>query len=347
TILRYFGDEAETLAGCGKCDVCVALGDGDVAAPYGGDATRAEATGADVAGGRGTGGDVPGGAARRGPARPDAEATTLLVRKALSGVARVHNRYGMGLAAKLLKGIADERLQGAGLCNVSTFGTLSDRSEDWLLRLLRRCVTAGWVDFRGGDRPVVVLTEEGQQVMYGKRPVRLLLPAERRAARRSARHKPVRSERRSRVPTGEEGVPPGIDSESEAEVGGDVVGRRWRRGAPAEDDGSGEALTERGGRRRGRGSVAPDDEERLDEAATALFEALRTHRLEIARAESVPPYVVASDRTLRDLARRRPSTLAELQEVHGIGPAKAEKFGAGLLAVVAADSSPTHDAAEG
>ena len=69
--------------------------------------------------------------------------------------------------------------------------------------------------------------------------------------------------------------------------------------------------------------------------ARGLFEALRSHRLEVARSESVPPYVIATDRSLRDIAELRPSSLAELQLAHGIGPAKAEKYGAGLLSVVA------------
>jgi ATP-dependent DNA helicase RecQ len=77
-------------------------------------------------------------------------------------------------------------------------------------------------------------------------------------------------------------------------------------------------------------------EEALDAAGLELFETLRAHRLELARLEQVPPYVVASDRTLRDLARRRPSTRDELEQVHGIGPSKAERFGAGMLAVIAA-----------
>ena len=41
------------------------------------------------------------------------------------------------------------------------------------------CVTAGWVAFSSGDRPVVFLTQEGQQVMLGNRSVRLRLPLER------------------------------------------------------------------------------------------------------------------------------------------------------------------------
>ena len=85
------------------------------------------------------------------------------------------------------------------------------------------------------------------------------------------------------------------------------------------------------GRSRGRAEAPPE----LDAAAMAVFEALRAHRLEVAKAEGVPPYVVASDRSLRDVALLRPRTLDELKMAHGIGPAKAEKYGAGLLEVVA------------
>jgi len=44
---------------------------------------------------------------------------------------------------------------------------------------------------------------------------------------------------------------------------------------------------------------------------------------------------VASDRTLREIAGLRPSNLFELEQAHGIGPAKLQKYGAGLLEVVA------------
>jgi len=68
-ILRYFGDEAETLAGCGRCDVCLALGED--------------------------------------PEARNPERVTLIVRKALSGVARVHGRFGLQLAVKLIRGEPD------------------------------------------------------------------------------------------------------------------------------------------------------------------------------------------------------------------------------------------------
>jgi ATP-dependent DNA helicase RecQ len=85
----------------------------------------------------------------------------------------------------------------------------------------------------------------------------------------------------------------------------------------------------------GRGaSRARADSVTLDAEGLALFEALRAHRLAQARAEGVPPFVVAADRTLREIAATRPQTLAALGTVYGIGPAKAERYGPGLLAVV-------------
>ena len=233
-ILRYFGDEAETLHGCGRCDVCLQLSD---------------------------------------EPQWDSETVTTIVRKALSGVARVHGRFGLTAAAKLLKGAKDPRLSRAGLEDVRTFGILGEYSEEWGMKVLRRCVTAGWVDFSSHDRPVVFLTDSGKAVMKGQAPARLLLP-----------------------------------SVSDVRPSG-------------------------GGGTRRRASV---DAVELDESATAVFEALRLHRLERSKADGVPPYVVASDRTLREIAMLRPRTRDELQMAHGIGPAKLERYGDGLLAVVAA-----------
>jgi len=55
---------------------------------------------------------------------------------------------------------------------------------------------------------------------------------------------------------------------------------------------------------------------------------------ERARAEGVPPYVILHDRSLREIARRRPGDLAALRTCYGVGPAKAERWGEAVLAVV-------------
>jgi ATP-dependent DNA helicase RecQ len=83
------------------------------------------------------------------------------------------------------------------------------------------------------------------------------------------------------------------------------------------------------------GAPAPVDVEVVMSAGdAALFATLKTLRGSIARNESVPAYVVFTDRTLAELAVRRPRTLAAMGDVRGIGPAKLDKYGEQFLAAI-------------
>ena len=73
----------------------------------------------------------------------------------------------------------------------------------------------------------------------------------------------------------------------------------------------------------------------LTEEEELLFEALRGLRTEIAREESVPPYIVFSDKTLVLMCRLRPENKAEMLEVSGVGEHKFEKYGARFLQRIA------------
>jgi DNA helicase-2/ATP-dependent DNA helicase PcrA len=64
------------------------------------------------------------------------------------------------------------------------------------------------------------------------------------------------------------------------------------------------------------------------------FEALKEWRLERAKADDVPAYVVFHNSTLAEIADRQPRTLAELACVPGVGPAKLERYGEEVLAAV-------------
>ena len=66
-----------------------------------------------------------------------------------------------------------------------------------------------------------------------------------------------------------------------------------------------------------------------------LFETLRTWRRERAKEQSVPPYVIFHDSTLREVAARKPSSLRELSVIEGIGDTKLERHGESLLAALA------------
>ncbi len=62
-----------------------------------------------------------------------------------------------------------------------------------------------------------------------------------------------------------------------------------------------------------------------------LFDVLRGVRLRLARERGVPPYVIFHDRTLQEMADRRPRTLDDLHDIYGVGARKAADFGDAFL----------------
>jgi ATP-dependent DNA helicase RecQ len=72
-----------------------------------------------------------------------------------------------------------------------------------------------------------------------------------------------------------------------------------------------------------------------DPAAEALFQRLKRWRLETARSQGVPPYVIFHDATLQAIANARPASRHALDGLPGVGVAKLERYGAAILAVVA------------
>jgi ATP-dependent DNA helicase RecQ len=95
---------------------------------------------------------------------------------------------------------------------------------------------------------------------------------------------------------------------------------------------SSEILPRTGGRSR--------DDIVLDAAEQRLFEALRRQRAEIAREEKCAAYIVFSDRTLAEIAKRRPRSSAALMDVRGVGQHKIDRYGEKFLAVIRRAEEP-------
>lgn len=141
-ILRYFGDEQETLGGCGHCDVCERLGETD-------------ASGNETA---------------------VSEADAIVVRKALAGVARNRGRAGLNAVADMLCGVDNEKTRKLGMTDLSTFGILKSHPRVWVVALLKRLIVAGLVDITASEYPIPVLTKAGNETMMATRAVRVLVP---------------------------------------------------------------------------------------------------------------------------------------------------------------------------
>ena len=63
------------------------------------------------------------------------------------------------------------------------------------------------------------------------------------------------------------------------------------------------------------------------EYSRPLFEDLRQLRLSISKKNKVPPYVIFHDRTLKEIASKRPVSLIEMAGLYGVGDSKLKKFG--------------------
>jgi DNA helicase-2/ATP-dependent DNA helicase PcrA len=74
---------------------------------------------------------------------------------------------------------------------------------------------------------------------------------------------------------------------------------------------------------------------RAEEPGDPTYQALKRWRLQRAKADEIPAYVVFHNSTLAEIAARRPTTISELASVPGVGPAKLERYGRDVLLALA------------
>jgi len=143
-ILDYFGEAGGEP--CGLCDVCTA--------------------------------------ADNGAARPPRGGEDLLVRKALSGVARMSVRHASGWEGKfgrarivqMLTGSRAKEITTTGLDRLTTYGILSDQPTAYVNGLFRSLHDAGLIFTQKGEYPLVTLTDRGERVMRGALAYQIVWP---------------------------------------------------------------------------------------------------------------------------------------------------------------------------
>jgi ATP-dependent DNA helicase RecQ len=108
----------------------------------------------------------------------------------------------------------------------------------------------------------------------------------------------------------------------------DVVGRAGARVARVSD------RSDRDPRRPATAAADRGSGTRLRSPDDPLFQKLRVLRKRLADAQGVPAYIVFGDQVLWSMVERRPATVAELLLVSGVGPVKAERYGAAFLQVL-------------
>jgi ATP-dependent DNA helicase RecQ len=117
-------------------------------------------------------------------------------------------------------------------------------------------------------------------------------------------------------------------------LGTHQASRRARGAAPAKAQPSRGSTKARSVPAPAERPIAVDEELALSASDTALLARLKALRTQIAREQRVPPYVVFPDRTLAEIALRRPKTEGAMADIRGVGPTKLERYGARFLEIV-------------
>ncbi len=82
----------------------------------------------------------------------------------------------------------------------------------------------------------------------------------------------------------------------------------------------------------------------VSEEDAPLLSALKAKRRALAEAARVPAYVIFPDRTLAEMAERRPATLDQMAQINGVGAKKLESYGGAFLAVITGAAESLHPA---
>ncbi|WP_345370645.1 DNA helicase RecQ [Algivirga pacifica] len=83
-----------------------------------------------------------------------------------------------------------------------------------------------------------------------------------------------------------------------------------------------------------KATASPRKKSKKEELFDGLFELLRQTRAEIALQRNIPPYVVFSDATLEDMAKKRPVSIKDMMGISGVGEKKLKDFGNAFIGVI-------------
>ena len=225
--------------------------------------------------------------------------TVLLVRQILSAIARMNGRFGVGAVAEVLTGCDNERTRKWALDQLSVYGLLRAHTTKRVIAMLHRLLEA---------RLARQKDPEGTRFM----PVVELTPAGVSVMK-------------------DETLPPASLI--------DIVPRR----ASSRETGTNPRALGTNPRALGTNpralTEAEEDAQAFDPAEIARFERLRAVRTQFARDRQLPPYCIVNDKTLKQIARQAPDSLARLEQVKGMGPHKVKQFGEAFLAALREEAS--------
>ena len=236
------------------------------------------------------------------PAAKDAD-VTVIAQKLLSCVVRTGERYGAAYVIDVLLGSRQKRIVDNGHHKLSTWGIGRELDKDGWFELVRVLLEGGYLT-KDDEYGVLSLTGEARDALSSREAIEL--PFDLAAF----------------MATGSAGGARGSSSTRNA-------GKTRGSGGARTDGDAEESGTLKFPKKAARQAQAD-----LDPESLKLLSNLKGMRRGLAEAAAVPPYVIFSDRTLEDLAVKRPERREDLLGIFGIGAVKAERYGEFIMKAI-------------
>ena len=231
---------------------------------------------------------------------------TVEAQKIVSCVYRLKQRgrsFGKTMIIDILRGSKNEKIRRLGFETLSTYAIMSDVSAHRIRLIIDHLIDKGFLLLEEGEYPVVILgSAEG--IFRGEERVLIRLPQEREKA--PDKKMPVQKSIKL------------IDAQNAAdEKTPRQSGAKFLEAQNIFD----ERIQKQSDVKLLETQNKPAD---IDDV---LLDKLKKLRREIAAKESVPPFIVFHDANLRDMCRRKPTSLVQFSGITGVGKRKLEKYG--------------------
>lgn len=229
------------------------------------------------------------------PPRPPTEGEWVIVQKLLSCVGRLNGRFGKTTLLAFAQGSTAKSVTDHHLDQTPTYGILKDEPADYLRAIFDELVKTGAIAFGPPPYHVVEITPLGREVAWRRQSVQLLWPTRKMT----------------------EAPAPSFTTQP--------WGGKTRKGRKTTHP-----------KASSRKPAAPPAHERLVLSAEEdrIFEALKAWRREEAMLNEAPAFTIFSNRTLKAIAIAKPESLAAVENIPGVGPAKLEAYGDAILKIL-------------
>ncbi len=237
----------------------------------------------------------------------DTDAYARGIRILLSGIARMHGRFGKAMIAQMLGGSNNKKIQQWKLNRLSTYGMLGGLTQPQLCDLIDAVIEVGLASQVEVEdrRPTVSLTPDGEAVMRARESIPTALKVPYPLAKRLA-------------------------FISAAIEGGDVSGEA----PPSKPQ---ESKTKTSDIETGNENIDTTASELLSNPSqldNELVDRLKRWRGKTSAALGIPAYRVISNATIERVVSQLPKSIAELESIQGIGSATIEQFGYDLMRLI-------------